>query len=80
MTFEEELNEAREEGIEKGIEKGMEKGKKEGEEEMIDDFAFAFNMFQEGKSNEEVFQTGRFSSIELVVKIRTIWKNNFNKE
>ena len=76
MTFEEELNEAREEGIEKGIEKG----KKEGKEEMLNNVAFAFDLFREGKSDEEVFQTERFSSMEQVKKIRTMWKKHFDKE
>ena len=72
MTFEEELNEAREEGIEKG--------KKEGKEEMLNNVAFAFDLFREGKSDEEVFQTERFSSMEQVKKIRTMWKKHFDKE
>ena len=73
--YEEDLKQIyREEGIEIGIEKGLEKGLKQGREAMFEDVEFAVNMFREGKSDEEVFQTKRFSSIEQVARIRNMWK------
>lgn len=70
MTFEEELNDAREESREEGIEIGIEKGG----QAMMEKIAFAFGLFREGKSDEEVFQTERFSSMEEIAQIRTMWK------
>ena len=66
MTFEEELNEAREEG--------REEGRKEGRQEMLENIFFAFTMFRDGKSDEEIFQTERFSSMEEIREYRDIWK------
>ena len=66
MTFEEELNEAREEG--------REEGRKEGRQEMLENIFFAFNMFRNGKSDEELFRTERFSSMEEIRAYRDIWK------
>ena len=75
MTFEEELNEAREEGREEGRKEGREEGRKEGRQEMLENIFFAFSMFRNGKSDEELFRTERFSSMELVRKLRKYWKD-----
>ena len=83
MTFEEELNEAREEGREEGRKEGREEGRKEGREEgqkegqeMMENIFFAFAMFRAGKSDEEIFQTERFSSIEQVKELRKKWRDS----
>lgn len=82
MTFEEELNDARDEGLEKGLEKGLEQGLEQGMEKgkvlggqmMLENINFAFDLFCEGKTDEEVFQSERFSSMEQVHEIRNLWK------
>ena len=78
MTFEEELYNVRTEGFKEGFMEGFIKSFiesfKKGRKEMIEKTAFAFDLFREGKSDEEVFQTGRFYSIEQVTKLRTMWK------
>ena len=66
MTFEEELNEAREEG--------REEGRKMAGQEMPKNVISAFTMFRDGKSDEEIFQTERFSSMEEIRAFRDIWK------
>ena len=60
MTFEEELNEAREEA----------------RQEMMENIFFAFAMFRDGKSDEEIFRTERFSSIEQVKELRKKWRDS----
>ena len=67
MTFEEELNEAREEG--------REEGRKEGQE-MLENIFFAFSMFREGKSDEELFRTERFSSMDQIRELRKKWRDS----
>ena len=84
MTFEEELNEAREEGREEGRKEGRkegrEEGRKEGREEarqeMMENIFFAFAMFRNGKSDEEIFQTERFSSMEQIRELRKKWRDS----
>ncbi len=79
MTFEEELDAARDEGMKKGLEigiqKSIEKGKLLGRQEMLENIVFAFRLFREGKSDEEVFRSERFSSMEQVKEIRKMWNN-----
>ena len=67
MTFEEELNEAREEG--------REEGRKEGQE-MLENIFFAFSMFRDGKSDEEIFRTERFSSMDQIRELRKKWRDS----
>ncbi len=71
MTFEEELNDARDEGLEKG----MEKGKVLGGQMMLENINFAFDLFREGKTDEEVFQSGKFSSLDEITEFRRIWES-----
>ena len=68
MTFEEELNEAREEG--------REEGRKEVRQEMLENIFFAFNMFRNGKSDEELFRTERFSSMDQIRELRKKWRDS----
>ena len=67
MTFEEELNEAREEG--------REEGRKEGQE-MLENIFFAFSMFRDGKSDEEIFRAERFSSMDQIRELRKKWRDS----
>ena len=72
MTFEEELNEAREEGREEG----WKEGRKVGGQEMMEIIFFAFAMFRYGKSDEELFRTERFSSMEQIRELRKKWRDS----
>ena len=67
MTFEEELNDARDESLEKG--------KEIGKQEMKETMKYLFDQFNRGKSDEEVFQSGKFSSLDEITEFRRIWES-----
>ena len=43
---------------------------------MLENIFFAFTMFRDGKSDEELFRTERFSSMDQIRELRKKWRDS----